>query len=81
MTTTCHYCSQAGDLRPYGPGGTWVCHPCITDPAHAERNKLAVEAFLTQLAAAEAMSPIGAVIIDADTESGPEPLLPEDFGQ
>lgn len=24
----CESCGELGELRPYGPGGTKICHPC-----------------------------------------------------
>jgi hypothetical protein len=44
----CYYCN-AGDvrqeLRPYGPGGAPVCHACVSDPAHPERQDAAAAMF------------------------------------
>jgi hypothetical protein len=63
----CHYCNEEGDTRPYGPGGSPVCHPCITsDP---ERNKAAQEAFNAQVFAALAIAGDegGLVALDAST--------------
>lgn len=65
-TDGCHYCGTEEDLRPYGPGGSWVCYPCVTsDP---ERNETARRSFLAQLDAAAAISPV--VLIGDD---GPNP--------
>lgn len=63
---TCHYCheafNEAGDLRPYGPGGALVCYDC----AHAtpERTATAKRAMQVSMAAAEAMSPDGAIVLN-----------------
>lgn len=37
---TCHYCGKhdqvEGDFRPYGPGRTWICHPCMKSTPERE---------------------------------------------
>jgi len=62
----CHYCETAGDLRPYGPRGAFVCFECaMSTPeraAEAERN------FVAQL---DACGPV-AVVDGSDV--GPYPL-------
>jgi len=51
MDGSCHYCGTTkGDLRPYGPGGSSVCFPCVKNSP--EREKVAREEFLRQLDAA-----------------------------
>jgi hypothetical protein len=57
----CHYCGSAGDLRPYGPGGSSVCFPCATTP---ERNADTEAAFGALL---EASSAIGDPLIVGGT--------------
>ena len=33
----CHYCATTErDLRPYGPGGSWVCFSCATETPERE---------------------------------------------
>jgi len=70
--TKCHYCQQGeaelgpGALRPYGPGGTAVCFPCVSDEAHPEREQAAHDAFTAQINATMAASPIGGAIVDPD---------------
>lgn len=67
----CHYCGPTDrELRPYGPGGASVCHPC----AHAtpEREAEAKSAFYALLDGAEAVSPHGVAVIGQ--ESGPAPF-------
>ncbi|GAA1138718.1 hypothetical protein [Nocardioides aquiterrae] len=68
----CHYCgtTEKDDLRPYGPGGSWVCFPCAT--ATPEREQQAKNAFGALLDGAAAMSPDNAVMIG--TEQGPRPV-------
>lgn len=73
---TCHYCGKPGNLRPYGPGGSWVCAPCVS--GGDAREDAAATNFLALLDAAQAMSPIGVVV---DAGSGPEPLVPEYLGE
>lgn len=72
----CYYCKQPGNLRPYGPGGSWVCAPCVSGGDAREDDAASV--FLALLDAAQAMSPIGVVV---DAGSGPEPLVPEYLGE
>lgn len=71
----CHYCGTEENTRPYGPGGSAICFPCMkADPA---RERAAEASFETQLDAAEAMSPLGGVVL---LPGGPQPMLPEDLG-
>jgi hypothetical protein len=61
--TACHYCRRilpAAHLRPYGPAGESICHPCGSDPARAETTKARMAAALE---AAEAASSTGAAIL------------------
>lgn len=68
----CYYCPQTEDLRPYGPGGSWVCFPCGTSPEHnAESEANFSVLYLT----AKVLSPVGVVVIGED--GGPSPLDPE----
>jgi hypothetical protein len=72
MTEACCYCrTTSQELRPYGPEGAPVCHPCATSPEHKEQTQAAFEAVVR---AAVAMSPIGSVVLDAD---GIHPQIPE----
>ena len=77
----CHYChGQDLDVRPYGPGGAWVCFPCAM--ATPEREAQIEAAFGALLDAAGAVSPLGVAVIDAcePSSSGPQPLIDtEDF--
>lgn len=71
----CYYCGiTERELRPYGPGGAWVCHPCVT--ATPERNAAAQNAFGALLDAAAEISPTGAVAIGE--AGGPRPFNPEE---
>lgn len=70
----CHYCGlvgEPGDLRPYGPGGAPVCHPCAT--ATPERREQTDAAMNVMFDAAEAMSPSGSIVISV--ADGPQPLV------
>ena len=76
----CHYCGTPDlgtpetELRPYGPGGSTVCLPCVD--ATPERQVAAKAIFHTLLDAAEAISPTGVVAIgEAD---GPRPFDPRE---
>lgn len=72
MTQTCYYCGPTDkDLRPYGPGGSAICYPCMK--ANPERERLAGAAFGALLAAAGEMSPDGVVRI-GDAQ-GPQPMV------
>jgi hypothetical protein len=51
----CHWCGGGDlvqELRPYGPGGALVCHGCVTDPAHPEREAAAAVMFEAEQRAA-----------------------------
>jgi len=65
----CHYCGTTErDLRPYGPGGSNVCLPCVeADPA---REEAAMNAFAAMLDAAEATGGGPPVL----TDHGVEPI-------
>lgn len=63
------------ELRPYGPGGTDICHECATATPEAE--KQARQAFFALLEANATVSPVGAAMIGQD--SGPVPFDPEQF--
>ena len=68
----CHYCGTGEkELRPYGPGGSWVCFACATETP--EREAMAQGAFGALLDGVEAISP-GPVQIG--TEDGPIPFDP-----
>lgn len=68
---SCHYCGNTErETRPYGPGGTDVCHPCAT--ATPEREEAAKNAFYAQSDAAEAISPHAVTILAG---GAPEPLI------
>lgn len=44
----CFYCGGGDDLqelKPLGPTGAAVCLPCVTDPAHPEREAAAQEVY------------------------------------
>lgn len=71
----CHYCGTTEkDLRPYGPGGSWVCFPCAM--ATPEREAAAKAAFGALLEGSEAISPTGIVAIGE--QSGPRPFDPRE---
>jgi len=60
----CHCGSATEELRPYGPGGAWVCFPCGMKP---ENRAMTDAMFGAQLDAACPIVMIG-------EESGPRPL-------
>ena len=70
----CYYCefNVPGNMRPYGPGGAWVCFDCAFETP--EREEQAKAAFAALLDAAEAISPTGIAMIGL--ESGPVPFDP-----
>lgn len=73
---TCHYgCGATKDLRPYGPGGAQICFTCMK--ATPERERQAEQVFAAQLAAAEAISDIGVVVLSSDRPV--EPLMRGDL--
>ena len=74
MTGRCHYCGPTTrELRPYGPGGADICHPCMK--ASPEREEAAMQVFGALLESAEAVSPLGVAVIGQP--SGPQPYDPE----
>lgn len=73
--TRCETCNEAGELRPYGPGGSLICFDCAF--ATPETTAQTEAAFHTQIEAAEAMSDVGVTLIGG--ESGPEPLMKDDL--
>jgi hypothetical protein len=71
----CHYCGPTDrEMRPYGPGGSWVCFPCAT--ATPEREEKAKGAFGALLDGANAISPSGVVAIGE--QGGPRPFDPSE---
>lgn len=71
---SCHYCGTTeSDLRPYGPGGSWVCFTCATSTP--EREKAAESAFGALL---DATSEMSSVVVIGDSE-GPRPLRASDL--
>lgn len=69
MKNKCHYCeSEKKEMRPYGPGGAWVCFDCAmaTDERKAEAERQLARRF----DAAERGG--GPVVIGG--RLGPEPL-------
>lgn len=67
----CYYCGPTDEeLRPYGPGGLNVCHPCAN--ATPERTAATKAAFYALLDGAEAVSPHGVAVIGQP--SGPQPF-------
>lgn len=72
---SCHYCATTErDLRPYGPGGSWVCFSCATETP--EREAQAQSAFGALLDGSAAISPTGIVAIGET--SGPRPFDPKE---
>ena len=65
MSDVCYYCQQPGDLRPYGPKGAMICHPCMKKVP--EREAEAKRQFGAQLEAAGPKA-----VIDG-SEVGPYP--------
>lgn len=64
----CHYCqNEKVELRPYGPGGSWVCYDCANETP--ERTAETQNNFYTLMDAASAASETGIVIIGE--ENGP----------
>lgn len=69
----CFYCDKADDLRPYGPRGEWVCHPCaMSTPERAEAAKMQ---FLAQLQGAGPIAVIGEKVGPYPIEHAADALL------
>ena len=66
---TCNHADR--ERRPYGPGGSMICFPCMKATPESEA---AAANFGALLDAAEAISPIGVAAIGQ--ESGPVPFDP-----
>lgn len=78
MNGHCHYCGPTDrELRPYGPGGSTICFPCMT--ATPERESAAQNAFGALLDGTEAMSPTGIVAIGGP--DGPRAFDPAEAGE
>ena len=61
----CHCSATTEEMRPYGPGGAWVCFPCAMKP----ENRPTTDAmFSAQL------DGCGPVVVIGE-ESGPRPLI------
>lgn len=70
----CHYCGPTDrELRPYGPGMSMICFPCMK--ATPEREAAAQGVYGALL---EATSTIGLTAIG--TEEGPHNVDPKDVG-
>jgi hypothetical protein len=71
----CHYCSTTiRELRPYGPGGSMICFPCMK--ADSERERSVEEAFYALL---QANAVIGNGVVAIGTSDGPVPFeIPQD---
>lgn len=72
----CYYCGvtfRRLELRPYGPGGQLVCHPCGNAPEHEAETKRNMNLALETALATS--GDVGILI----TDTGPEPLVREDF--
>lgn len=78
----CHHCGvtaeewakQGRELRPYGPGGTWICFPCMK--ATPEREATAHGAYGALLDSAAAITTTGVIAIGDAT--GPRPFDPKE---
>ncbi len=69
----CCYCgSTKREMRPYGPGGSMTCFPCMK--SSPDRERAAEQAYHALLDGATVISPSGAVAIG--TEDGPVPFDP-----
>lgn len=71
----CYYCGPTDrELRPYGPGGSPICFPCMK--ASPEREEAAKQAFGALLDGSAAISPTGVVAIGES--DGPRPFDPRE---
>lgn len=82
----CHYCGvtepakgepfdRNRELRPYGPGGSWVCYPCASTPERREQTEANMGLAFGM---AEAASPLGSVVIGAGMAPSPLTEPPPD---
>lgn len=72
----CFYCGERTETRPYGPGGTDVCLPCVE--ADPEREKAAKANFHALIEMAQAASPHGAAVIGTGLPPEPYVGFPDD---
>lgn len=73
----CHYCGVTEELRPYGPGGAFVCFPCaMSTPERVAQTNAALAVLMT---AASEVSPTGVVVVGS--QAGPQPLSVEAIEQ
>ena len=71
---SCHFCGTTeSELRPYGPGGSDICFPCMK--ADPEREAAAQGAYGALLEAAGSMTGVASI----GTSAGPQPVLEEDI--
>lgn len=67
----CHYHGETDrELRPYGPGGSMICYPCMK--ATPEREVAAVAALGALL---DANAEIGGGVVEIGHEEGPQPFM------
>lgn len=62
----CCYCGKEKDLRPYGPGGAWLCGKCAFAPERAAESERRMRAAMD-----EAFAGGGDVLL---TDCGPIPM-------
>jgi len=62
---TCYYCGPTEkELRPYGPGGSNTCYPCMKESPEREQQAIGAFGALIQLTDITGVTVIG-------TEKGP----------
>lgn len=72
MEKVCVHCGTDKDLRPYGPGGSWTCFPCMN--ASPELTAIAEKIYEDAICAAYEASRTGVVIIGEETGPRPEEM-------
>lgn len=75
MDRKCCYCAQTEDeMRPYGPGGAWVCFACATSPDRMDETRRQMDRAFDEAAAA---SELGGIVLGHP--DGPQPLTERDL--
>lgn len=89
---TCEMCGQDDELRPYGPGGIWVCFECaMLDEAEAERQFEKVlnakrvvgidQKYLKELGLRYKEPRLPAYMVGIHKSYFPEAIRPKDIGE
>lgn len=71
MRSCVHCGTTTEELRPYGPGGSWVCFRCAMKPENRATTEASFNALL------DAAETVGDGVVTIGTEEGPVPGYPD----